>query len=140
MTSGRLKGKPKGVKNIRPSLTQREWNRHHNRLIYSSIPTYIQLCPKCKHRAKSTPHGMLHYKLGKFTERFPKNSLGWFNLALMQGVRGNCTAALPALERALAIDPQLVAAAQRDRRLEGCRGILQSLRISMPAPPPKLGR
>ena len=78
--------------------------------------------------------------LGKFTERFPKNSLGWFNLALMQGVRGNCTAALPALERALAIDPQLATAAQRDRRLEGCRGILQSLRISMPAPPPKLGR
>ena len=78
--------------------------------------------------------------LGKFTQRFPKNPLGWFNLALMQGVRGNCTAALPALERALALDPQLALAAQRDRRLEGCRSILQSLRISMPAPPPKLGR
>ena len=77
--------------------------------------------------------------LGKFTQRFPRNPLGWFNLALMQGVRGNCTAALPALERALALDPKLAVAAQHDRRLEGCRSILQSLRISMPAPPPKLG-
>ena len=72
--------------------------------------------------------------LTKFTQRYPKNPLGWFNLALMQGVRGNCTAALPALEQALALDPQLIGAAQHDRRLEGCRTVLQSLHLSTPAP------
>ena len=78
--------------------------------------------------------------LDKFTKRFPQNPLGWFNLALLQGVRGNCPAAIPALERAIALDPQLGVAAQQDRRLDGCRSVMQTLRVSVPAPPPKLGR
>ena len=70
--------------------------------------------------------------LGKFTQRYPQNPIGWFNLALMHGARGNCADALPALERALALDPQLAVAAQKDRRLENCRSVLQTLRVAGP--------
>ena len=70
--------------------------------------------------------------LGKFTQRYPQNPIGWFNLALMHGLRGNCTEALPALERALSLDPQLAVAAQQDQRLDRCRSVLQSIRVAGP--------
>ena len=68
--------------------------------------------------------------LGQFTKRFPANSIGWFNLALIHGAHGNCADALPALEHALALDSQLVAAAQQDRRLDYCRSLIQNLRVN----------
>ena len=70
--------------------------------------------------------------LNQFTNRFPDNPLGWFNLALIHGARGNCAEALPALEHALALDAQLVAAAQQDRRLDYCRSLIQNLRVNPP--------
>jgi tetratricopeptide (TPR) repeat protein len=70
--------------------------------------------------------------LGQFTKRFPDNALGWFNLALIYGARGNCAEALPALEHALAHDPKLITAAQQDRRLDYCRSLIQSLRVNPP--------
>jgi len=83
--------------------------------------------------------------LGQFTHRFPQNPLGWFNLALIHGARGNCAEALPALEHALALDSQLITAAQQDRRLDNCRSFLQNLRVTgpvssnAPAAPLRLG-
>ena len=68
--------------------------------------------------------------LGLFTKRYPQNPLGWFNLALIHGAHGNCADALPALERALALDAQLLTAAQQDRRLDTCRSFLQNLRVT----------
>lgn len=79
--------------------------------------------------------------LEKFTQHYPKNPTGWFNLALMQGMRANCAAALPALERALTLDPQLATAAQQDQRLESCRSLIQALRVTGPPktnPPPAI--
>jgi len=83
--------------------------------------------------------------LGQFTRRYPQNPLGWFNLALIHGARGNCAEALPALEHALALDAQLMTAAQQDRRLDNCRSLLQNLRVTgppgsnAPAAPLRLG-
>ena len=70
--------------------------------------------------------------LGQFTRRYPQNPLGWFNIALINGARGNCAEALPALEHALALDTRLATAAQQDRRLDNCRSFLQNLRVTNP--------
>jgi tetratricopeptide (TPR) repeat protein len=70
--------------------------------------------------------------LGLFTQRFPQNALGWFNLATILSLQGDCNGSLPALTRALALDgpdQKLHALATHDRRLSNCRGTMEFQRL-----------
>src|SRR5439155_1520302 len=39
--------------------------------------------------------------LGMFTQRYPQNPSGWYNLACVQSLRNNCGESIPALQRAV---------------------------------------
>ncbi len=60
------------------------------------------------------------------TQRFPNESLGWYNFASLQCALKNCDAAVAALERAIAVDPpdgQIRKLIREDSRLENCRNL-----------------
>ena len=62
--------------------------------------------------------------LGMFTQRYPQNPTGWYNLACVQSLRNNCGESIPALQRALALDNeqgQIHALARQDPKLNNCR-------------------
>lgn len=62
--------------------------------------------------------------LSKFVQRFPQNPVGWYNLAVIHSLRGNCADALPALEHSLLVDntqQQIHTLARQDPKLNNCR-------------------
>lgn len=62
--------------------------------------------------------------LNVFTQRFPRNPAGWYNLSIVHAVRNQCDEATAALERALAFDGpggQIHDTARQDPRLNNCR-------------------
>ena len=83
------------------------------------------------------------HMLTVFTQRFPKQTIGWYNLAAVQAVSGQCDAALQALERALALDQDgsIREAVAQDPRLANCRQhpryqALMGSQADAPSPPP----
>jgi tetratricopeptide (TPR) repeat protein len=74
--------------------------------------------------------------LSRFVQRFPQDPAGWYNLAIMHSLHGNCNEALPALEHALAMDnaeQQIHSLARQDPKLNNCRRDLRYQRLLEPA-------
>lgn len=66
--------------------------------------------------------------LTAFVQRYPQNTIGWYNLAVVFAMRQNCDNALGALQRALALDSPAGDAhrmAQQDARFGSCRQLPQ---------------
>jgi thioredoxin-like negative regulator of GroEL len=61
--------------------------------------------------------------LNLFTQRYPDNPTGWYDLAIVQAAQNNCELASQALEQALAHDlsGQLRNTARQDSRFAACR-------------------
>ncbi len=62
--------------------------------------------------------------LTRFTQRFPQDPVGWYNLAFMRSSLRQCDEALAALERAFALDAaagQARNTARQDPRFSNCR-------------------
>jgi predicted Zn-dependent protease len=63
--------------------------------------------------------------LALYTQRFPNDPRGWFNLAALHAARNNCDASMDALARALALDTpdrQVFNAIRQDARFRLCQG------------------
>ncbi len=61
--------------------------------------------------------------LAAFTQRFPQESLGWFNLAAFYATAGDCERAMTYLAQALVLDPAggLRPSLAQDSRFDACR-------------------
>jgi len=62
--------------------------------------------------------------LDVFVQRFPRNPIGWYNLAVIQSARNDCQQSIAALEHALAADSpndEVRKNAGQDSRLDNCR-------------------
>ncbi len=71
---------------------------------------------------KNRTDRVLHL-LTAVTQRYPDESLGWFNLSAFYATMGNCDRAVTYLQQALELDQRgvIVPSLPRDTRFDGCR-------------------
>jgi predicted Zn-dependent protease len=74
-----------------------------------------------------------------FTQRYPQNYMGWYNLAVVYSARSDCASAGVALQRALAVDSpdgMVRNTAATDQRFANCRSSPDFQRaLGLPPPP-----